>query len=164
MIFCPLEKVEINLDKCPIHRCIYQGHKGKCAYSTLTADNEEHVTAAVIAEVKDIKVHLVKEEATTARARLTLGMLIDKYAEYIILSFPSERRSTNTDSTLGEVVLKKDSEYPIAKLLKQVFMLTEEQQAVFWSKARFNSWCKRQSVTAELSDIFQVLQTLSHSN
>ena len=151
-MFCPLERVELSIDHCPVTSCVYRSNLGQCSYDMLTADTG--VTAIEVAQAKQVKLYKVKSSINTAKQSIEIGIILDRYADYIKESFISQSQPVKYDAANNS---------QINKILTRVFYLSEEQQIKFWDTTRFNEWSKRTNVKVTLQDIRQVLQSLDVS-
>ena len=153
-MFCPLEHIHIDTEVCPISMCLYRASNGSCHYRDLL--NEAGITAEQISSIKDLKLYKVKEESQIGRHNLAVGMIIDKYVDFITNSFPSPANQPVN-------ITDNDEDRPTARLLHKVFGLTTDQQLMFWSKTRFDDWRLRQKIEMEidLPLVFKVLKEVS---
>jgi hypothetical protein len=78
-MFCELEQIELKVNTCPV-RCAYRLSNGQCGYQELTA---EDVTVQKIAELRGHKVYRVKAQAASSKTMIQLGIMMDRYADYI---------------------------------------------------------------------------------
>lgn len=156
-MYCPLEQIHLTVETCPITRCIYRDQQGQCQHKRLTQrtgdGTTEGVTAETIADVKGQKLYKVKVDSQSGKHNLSVGLIIDKYVDYVINSFPSQPVNKEVP----------DNEQPVAFVLRKIFCLTVDQQRMFWSKVRFDEWCSRQRVGMEISltEVYQVLKEIS---
>lgn len=145
-MFCPIVKVELNVESCPTRACIYKGVGGRCMHDVLTADT---VDVSIVADVRQRKQYLVKAEANSAKQQVRLGMVIMQYANFVRDSYP-DRTEKQTVNTKGE-----DSH--VSRVLRYTFRLSTAQQEKFWDTERFKEWTARANLTVTLSDIRQAM-------
>lgn len=152
-MFCGLEQIELKVSVCPV-KCQYKSVVGGCAFTELTADEVDVQTIAV---VRNLKPYKVKAEAMLAKRAISIGLAIDKYADYIKESFPRPKGTSTLQS--AQVVNTRGSNAN-GDLLREHFQLTENQQHEFWAEDRFSTWAKRNSVTFTLADFAQALSAI----
>ena len=163
MIFCPLENIQLDVNKCPIRKCIYRDSTGGCRHQELTNTNQDStissaVTAEKITEIKQLKLYKVKEESQVGKHDLSVGLIIDRYSEFVVTSFPG---SATQPVNMGEELVE---EQLVTSTLRKLFNLTPHQQLIFWSKHRFEDFCKRQKVEdpeISLSEVYRVLKKIT---
>lgn len=152
-MFCPLERLELKVDTCPVKTCMYKGLGGTCYYQTLTKDG---VSTKDIAEARQKKPYKVQTMAMTAKQSVILGATILSYADYVKDSFPNAGKNNQTVNNSDG-----SNSNQVSKVLTLVFGLTPEQQAYFWDEKRLVSWSGRKGLTLSSSDIRTVLLAAS---
>lgn len=161
-MFCPLEQIELRTSTCVVNGCMYKGSAGSCEYDKLA--EARNLSTSEIAEIKQVKMYKVKAWSNTARQNIEIGLIVDRYSEYVKDSFPvsevtkQEEMSRNIQSK--EENSNDKTEDISATLLRRVFGLSDFQQQQFWDEERFNQWCRRNNVTVSLKDISQVLKSI----
>ena len=147
-MFCYLERIELRVSQCPVKNCIYKSSIGSCEYEKLTSDD---VSALEIAEVRNVKPYKIKAEAVEAKSKINLGLIIMRYSEYILDSFPG----------LGVTHTVNKDEDQIGKVLRRLFHLSDKQQDKFWEVDRFSAWKQRAGVDVSLSEIRSALSKVN---
>lgn len=149
-MFCPLARLELKINHCPAHKCIYQSSAKTCEFDALTA---EDITAQTIAEIKSVKTYKVKQEANNGRDSILKGVAILQYSNFIRDSFPNVAE----DSSGASAQTVNGAEDRISEVLESVFGLSQYQQQKFWDEERYSVWAKRSQVVYSIKDLRDAL-------
>ncbi len=145
-MYCFLEEVEMRTTKCPANSCIYKGMDGECL------GNSRELYPDEIQKIKGGTLRVVKEKVAVAKERITLGVLIYSYLEYIkdtYQKFQSVNRLENTK---------------LASVLQTQFGLDERLHRVFWDSKVFNKWKPESARKITIQDIETLLNSLIKVN
>lgn len=156
-MFCPLERIELKTNTCPISKCMYKDTIGQCQHDLLTTD---HVSAQEIADVKQLKLYKVKADASQAKEMITKGLIANRYSDFVKDSFQTAGPVQNSEvaQTVNGV---EDAQ--IRKVLLNVFGLSKYQQDKFLDETRFEAWATRSRIDVEFDELKTALVAVSQN-
>jgi hypothetical protein len=124
-MYCPLieEEIAAKEDKCPT-RCMYRHKTGVCKYNELS--HAESLSIEEIAEILEVSVQEVREQATKGVKRIQVALAIDAYIAYV-------NGHTVSDHTVNSVSGKFQ---PVFRLLN----FAPNQVRKLFNKDRYEKW------------------------
>jgi hypothetical protein len=131
---------------------MYKTSVGQCAHDQLT---DPGVDVQDIATARGQKVYIIRQLAAQAKQSVQAGIVIDKYSSFVRESWPTKTGQTvNAKATTVD-----EKEQHESTVLRKVFGLSAEQQALFWDTERYEGWRTRNSVSLSLTELRQALLT-----
>jgi hypothetical protein len=139
-MYCPLEEIELKTDTCPA-KCIYRKSSGKCAHNELAFNEELNIDA--IAEILEIEVEIVKEEARKGMKRVQAALAADAYIAY---------------ACRGSVNSSKEDKHPIFNL----FNFHSSKLRTVLNEDRYEKWKEISKVDIPFEDIEALFKNVLH--